>query len=374
MAGLRSGLRVEDLGHELVVLDAAGGRVHRLTGAAADAVRGVIAGAPLPARMQRTLRAIGVLAEDRTGPVDRGPDRRAVLAASALGVSTLMLPLPGAAASTDGLASGGDAYLDVTGMATASTAATGALQFVSYTATSGTRTAVPSAQLQVEVLLVAGGGGGAAAGGGGGGGAVTRSILTLDAGVTYDIVVGAGGAGSVAFTQAAGDDGSASTLARSGPSTELLRADGGGGGAYYGGAGGSSTYGGGSGTGTGYAPDHAFGGGGGAGGTGASAVGADGGEGGSGVTITGFVGADATYGGGGGGGGLTSGGAGGSGGGGGGWYDTGVFTPGSDGTDGLGGGGGGGSPYADGGDGGDGLVMIRYYGAQPQVNISFPAV
>lgn len=373
------GLRVEDLGVEVVVLDAILGRVHRLTGPAAVAVRASVAGRTVAAHAAGVLTDVGIM--EQTGGPGRSqradPDRRAVLAASALGVATFLLPHPGAAASPGGLSEGGSAYLDVTGMSDSSMAGVGQLQFVTYTATSGTRTAVPSTELQVEVLLVGGGGGGAASGGGGGGGAVTRSIVTLDGGVTYDVVVGAGGTGSAAFTQAAGSAGAASTLTERATSTELLRAAAGGGGSYYGdGAGGSSTYAGGSGTGIGYAPENGFGGGGGAGGTGGSAVAGAGGDGGAGVTISNFVGADQTYGGGGGGGGVVDGGDSGTGGGGtGGLGDgEGAYTAGGAGIDGRGGGGGGGAPYAAGGDGGDGLVMIRYYGAQPAVNLGFPAV
>jgi hypothetical protein len=92
--------------------------------------------------------------------------------------------------------------------------------------TSGTF--VPNRNLQIEYLVIAGGGGGAArngnAGGGGGGGAggyrssVTgelsgggssaESVIVVNSGISYPVLVGAGGAGGAAGGQNAGTQGS----------------------------------------------------------------------------------------------------------------------------------------------------------------------
>ncbi len=365
---LRHGLRVDDLGTEVLVLDVADGRVLRLTGAAAEAVRSLRDGRPAEAASLVLLRAAGILSGHvdaevgaRRGQV--GPARRSVLAASVTGLSTFMLPSALAAASTETLSAGGSGSLEVRGVSERSSEETGALQSVTFTALFGDRWVEPSETMRAEVLLVGGGGGGGRGGGGGGGGGVTRQILTLDGGQRYDVVVGVGGQGGTS-EGTAGGQGDASTFSSAGaPSVVLLRADGGGGGAYAGGDGGASTSVGGTGSGTGPAADHAGGGGGGAGGVGSSAVGGDGGDGGAGVLVEAFFGSAAAYGGGGGGGGHVSGGSGGSGGGGdGGAYEV----AGEFGDPETGGGGGGGGPFRDGGDGASGRVMIRYYGAAPE--------
>ncbi len=368
MAGLRDGLRVEDLGHELVVLDAVGGRVHRLTGAAADALRAVISGVALPARARRTLGAVGILATDDPRRDGSDPDRRAVLAASALGVSTLLLPAPGMSASLTGLSAGGSAYLIVTGAASASSAPIGELQHLTFTTLAGfagQRHFTPSESLDVEVVLVGGGGGGGT--GGGGGGEVVRRILSIDP-IRHDVTVGTGG-GNETPGALTGDQGGASRIVLNSGGSELVAAMGGAGGSIDGPGGASGGVSGNDGGGPGLTG--AGGGGGGAGGPGGDAVGESGGVGGSGFDVTDFIVASVVYGGGGGGGSYAGvPGAGGSGGGGQGGQESGNGQPGQAST---GGGGGGSSGYGGSpGRGGSGIVLVRYYGDRPVV--STPAI
>jgi uncharacterized repeat protein (TIGR02059 family)/uncharacterized repeat protein (TIGR02543 family) len=253
----------------------------------------------------------------------------------------------------------------------------------------------------IDALVIGGGGGAGSrgAGGGGAGGYVEANNYAVTAGSTYNVTIGAGGAGAAASTWNSGSAGSASSFLRSGVG---LTANGGGAGNAHGSnsaSGGNSGAGSGTG-GTAYqnnggtgresstcgTSDWCGGGGGGAGSTGGAAsttAGQGGGAGGSGRAST-ITGASVTYAGGGGGGGGSSGtpsstpspgGTGGSGGGGAGatstWNGT-NCTPvsGTNGTDGLGGGGGGGS-YCDnsyttthgqgtGGSGGSGIVILRY--------------
>lgn len=358
---VRPGLRVQDFGREVVVLDVDGGVVHRLIGPAADACRDLLRGDPPEPEIARGLVDAGVLvAHPDAGVVAR---RRTVLTGAALGVVSTVLPGATAAASTLTLSEGGSAYLTVSGPAATSSAATGSLQYASFTQeVVGTRTATPSADLTVEVLLVGGGGGGAT--GGGGGGEVVRQILPLTGGRTYDIDVGVGGSAGVGSD---GSPGTASSLTRAIDSVVVLTAAGGAGGAEAG-AGGASTFSGGA-----VGERDAGGGGGGAGSSGSDAVGGTGGAGGSGREIVDFISPSVVYGGGGGGGSYTgSGGNGGNGGGGaGGTYGVGEVN-GQAGDAATGGGGGGASPYGGGsGAGGTGLVIIRYYGASPEVELGF---
>ena len=256
----------------------------------------------------------------------------------------------------------------------------------------------PSTGLTVDYLVVAGGGGGGGganasdnrSGGGGGaggmrctvtgtgGGGSLESALSLSAGKSYPVIVGAGGAAGVnssysgtngsnsVFASITSTGGGGGGLANSGTQLALTGGSGGGGGsnqtsaaagtANQGYAGGTSAN-----------NNNAGAGGGGAGAVGTNASVSTGGAGGTGVA-TSISGTSTTYAGGGGGAGATSNrGAGGTGGGG-----QGGLHSGSGGVSGLdasagtantGGGGGGGSVDASSGNpaaGGSGIVIIRY--------------
>ena len=214
-------------------------------------------------------------------------------------------------------------------------------------------------------VLAGGGGGGAVAGGGGGAGGWLAGGTPFVPGVTYTIVVGAGGAGhTTPYTNPIqGGNGSDSTITSIG-----LDAIGGGGGGGYnsnngssggsGGGGAQFTGSGGAGTsGQGYAGGNAVygnlsgSGGGGAGGAGGAVNGGVG-------QADSITGTSIYYGGGGGGGGDTGGGTGGLGGGGTG--GAGGGGTGMDGTANLGGGGGGaGGSTATSGSGGSGVVILN---------------
>jgi hypothetical protein len=228
-----------------------------------------------------------------------------------------------------------------------------------------TGTFTPSANLEVEYLVVAGGGGGyfnGAAGGGAGGFRtnVGGSLLACSSGTAYTVTVGAGGSTNT--------DGSGSSF-------NGINASGGGGasgGGSLGGPGGSGAGGrhslgaGGAGNIGGYFPVEGYAGGrggndnGGGGGGGAGAVGTDasGGAGGAGGIgrVSLISGTSTYYAGGGGGSTGTAGGNGGLGGGGNGRVGSGAGGNGTANT----GGGAGGSREGSGGTGGSGIVIVRY--------------
>jgi hypothetical protein len=253
----------------------------------------------------------------------------------------------------------------------------------------------------VEYLVVAGGGagGGTSAGGGGAGGFRTATGLSVSAGTSYTVTVGAGGTAVSAATGGSGSNSVFSSITSTGggggggcstgETSAAVRAGAAGG--SGGGGGGSGTDGSGAGSGgtgtsgqgsnggtSGTSPAgnvRAGGGGGGASATGANASGNTAGNGGNG-TASSISGSSVTYAGGGGGGTRNdywgSGNTVGTGGTGGGANGAGVATD----TAGVGtvntGGGGGGGSYASsvgtstGGNGGSGIVIIRYadtYGA-----------
>lgn len=253
-----------------------------------------------------------------------------------------------------------------------------------------TQQLIPVSLNSIEVILIAGGGGGGqdSGGGGGAGGLLYTSSQSVSTGISYNIVIGAGGNGSVSYSDAM--SGIDSTFSGSGTTTLTAVGGGGGGGiggsyaAKSGGSGGGGSGGGSGGAGTGvsgqgYAggtgdpngPNYPAGGGGGAGGVGGNAVRPDtNGAGGVGsstystwlsATNSGLdVGGTRYIAGGGGG---TNGsyyGVGGSGGGG-----AGALAPSSAGQPGIsntGSGGGGGTSGTTlvGGNGGNGLCIIRY--------------
>ena len=236
------------------------------------------------------------------------------------------------------------------------------------------------ANVSASYLVVAGGGGGGWRGGGGAGGLQTGTT-NLSTGLSYTIIVGAGGAASSVNDGIQGTNGANTTF--SAITTTSIGGGGGGGSnsvGLNGGSGGggginnsqSTVYAGGSGTsgqgssgGSSFQPTNSSqsngGGGGGASGAGSAAANAStGGAGGAG-TPSSISGSSVTYAGGGGGGATSTSGAGGSGGGGTGSNSSSAGTPGSSNT---GGGGGGGGLGQNAGLGGSGVVIISY--AAPQ--------
>ena len=250
----------------------------------------------------------------------------------------------------------------------------------------------------VEYIVVAGGGGGGANGGGGGGaggyrssvsgessggGASAESVVSLNSGQAYSVVVGAGGAGSTSGQSPAvdGSDGAASSFAG-------VNSVGGGGGGSTGAGGGTGRVGRNGGSGGGASKDRGnsdkssgtagqgyaggaspvFNSGGSGGGGGAGAAGGNGGAaescGAGGIGVQSSINGTPTYRAGGGGGGSNNSFAvGGTGGGGAGGPSQG--NSGSSGTVNTGGGGGGGNWLNGfGGAGGSGIVIIRYFGSQ----------
>lgn len=237
----------------------------------------------------------------------------------------------------------------------------------------------PAGVTSVQALIVAGGGSGSVGGGGGGGGAgglVYSSSISVTPGVTYPIVVGAGGAGVTGGPDINGTAGQNSSFnglvaigggqgAHNGYSGQT---GGSGGGAYGSGNAGSGTYGQGNSGGGGVTDSSTYtngGGGGGAGGAGSAAIATQGGAGGIGLAFS-ITGTSVYYAGGGAGGVQKSGGTSQVGGLGGGGNNSGA--PNSNGLPGAQntGGGGGGASYSSAsvasGSGGSGIVIIRWYG------------
>lgn len=246
---------------------------------------------------------------------------------------------------------------------------------------------IPSQALTVDYLVVAGGGGGGRNGGGGGGGGLRSTVtatggggslesaLSLSAGKSYPVIVGAGGTGTTSNT-VAGLSGSNSvfhTITSTGGGGSGIgdiaagqTGGSGGGGGYNLKAGGSGTanqgYAGGAGSSGNSASNTQAGGGGGAGAVGSAGTTSPnkGGNGGNGVAVS-ISGSSVTYAGGGGGGswnGTDS-----TGGTGGGGIGRGSSAAAGNGTANTGGGGGDAgytSSYGTSGNGGSGIVIIRY--------------
>jgi hypothetical protein len=89
----------------------------------------------------------------------------------------------------------------------------------------------PTGVTEIEYLIVAGGGG-SSGGGGGGGGFRTASGVSVAAGSTYTITVGAGGAGTPNFQPNSGVQGGNSSIAGPSPFTTITSTGGGFGGGY----------------------------------------------------------------------------------------------------------------------------------------------
>jgi len=230
--------------------------------------------------------------------------------------------------------------------------------------------------ISADILIVAGGGGGSSgsAGGGGAGGLVYASSVSIPAGESKTVTVGAGGSGTTGESPVNGSNGNDSSF--TGQTTAVGGGGGGneddagsnggsGGGGGINGTGGSGTSGQGNDGGDGfYAGNYGAGGGGGAGAAGGNATGTTGGNGGDGVnTYSAFATATSTgdsgYYAGGGGGSVRVGtqGTGGSGGGTDGVANNGTA---SNATANTGGGGGGAGESGTGGNGGSGIVIVRY--------------
>jgi len=200
---------------------------------------------------------------------------------------------------------------------------------------------------QVSMLVVGGGAGGGAGNGGapGGGGGVLSGTTLLNSGVTYTIVVGAGGAGGTyVYNGAAGVDSTFNSYIGSGGGKAYIYASGGPT-ELKAGSGDSTTF------------YETSGGAGGAGANGSNSTpSTQGGTGGAGLANS-ITGSSVTYAGGGGGGGSQNvpGGTGGTGGGG---TGGGITTPATAGTVNTGSGGGGGTTAVSSGSGGSGVVVL----------------
>jgi len=363
------------------------GAVHRLRGPAAAVARRVVGGELNPSLWAKDEQdALAVLCDLGVMEFpDHSVNRRTLIAGStALGISTLLMPVAAAAASGGGEGSGGGggggylAVSDAFGTTLVDSEGVAGFDVVSWSTvyepgTMFTYQMYPmaaggggSGSVSIDYVLVGGGGGSSkpGAGGGGGGRVVTGSTILTDP--VYAEV----GAGGISGTLQGVSGNQTRLMVQGYPSNSTLSgtsaALGGGGG--YGwqgdpnyGRGGSSTYNGGLGLSLG-----AAGGGGGAGGAGSDASegesSATGGNGGDGITITGFAANPILVGGGGGGFGHTAGGTNAYGGGTG--ADSTTMT-GGNGTHGTGGGGGGSMDYftppstSGPGVGGRGLVMVK---------------
>lgn len=414
----RSGLRVEQVDHEILILDPAHGVVHRYQLApspnsdASDRppVNLLVACDDFGWNLWLPATAIGCLLA--AGLVEPLYSRRNALGVAGVAIAVggvgltagEALVLPSAAHASSGVTDSGDPAPGAAGgtgeqpgVLAAATGGdvtdAGGRRIHSFT-TSGLFVVSGAALVDVEILVVGGGGGGGGgartsglnvgSGGGGGGGVLLLSSQSLAVG-SYQVVVGLGGAGGPAVAVAADASGSLGSSSWFG-AYEAIGGGGGGGfniagtpGGSGGGGGGNSDALGGAGvvgqgnaggasiaTGTGTRTATAGGGGGGA--SLSDGIGGDalaplkisngaGGQGGSGRT-TSITGSLLAFGGGGGGGGVDSAGAGGTGGGGAG--SRGNAIPGVAGVNGLGGGGGGAGRNAAGGNGGSGVVVVAY--------------
>lgn len=365
------------------------GAVHRLHGPAAAAARRVVAGETNPSLWTRDEQdALAVLCD--LGVLefaDHGVNRRALITgATALGITTLMMPTAAAAESAGGGegGGGGDAYLmvhnyfgnnvvDTSGVPGATVVRWSSYDsMMSFDNTISPMNGDNFGPVSIDYVLVGGGGTSWKPGsGGGGGGQVVVGSLTLTSQVIAE--VGLGGSSVINAPDglySMGASGQSSRfMIQSYPSNLTLdgttAALGGGGG--YGwrgnelpGTGGASSYPGG--TGSGLAAGGGGGGAGGAGGDGyLSESQAFGGTGGDGISISGFGASPILVGGGGGGAAHHVGGTNSYGGGTGATMET---MTGNGGTHGTGGGGGGSMDFSSGANpypaqGGRGLVMVK---------------
>lgn len=188
---LVDGLRVSDLGDEVVVLDPAGEQVHRVGGDGVAVLRLLAEGDGRPVDVPEDLRAgLDDLVESGVVETPAGWSRRKVLLAGGA-VWTA------ATVSTFGLADPAAATSQCANMAVPT--ATPATYNASGTFTTGPAGSGMSAY-NLSVHVWGGGGGGAggsidSTGGGGGGGEYRGGSISVNECATYTVTVGAGGAG-----------------------------------------------------------------------------------------------------------------------------------------------------------------------------------
>lgn len=184
---VRSDLRVEAVGDDLMVLDAAGGQVHSLSGELAEALRLVeacTAPSDIPSHLDDALASL----IDKGIVVNGGWSRRKMLVAGGVGTAafggtliSMQLPAAAAASSCPGDDPGDDLATPVT-----------------YNTPGPTSFKTGGMVTMVTVnVWGAGGGGGddnnSNAGGGGGGGGFIQTTITVSPCTVYTVTVGDGG-------------------------------------------------------------------------------------------------------------------------------------------------------------------------------------
>ncbi len=280
---LRSGLRVEDLGDEALVMDTEAAKIHRVGGLAVQVLR-LLAETSDPVEVPSELQdGIDELIEAGLVAKPTGWTRRKVLVTggatwAAATVSTFALADPAAASTTcpAGITPtmGSQKYTTVGSSAMFVTGPAGSMASMSYS-------------LLVRAWGGGGGGGGGSVdstGGGGGGGEYRGGNITVNECTSYTVTVGGGGAGGGMPGGTGGSSSFGALLSATGGAggTEPGSGSGTGGAGGTGGTGGSTNFdggAGGNGSGTNAANSGTGGGGGGAGGSGGA-----GGMGGNGAT------------------------------------------------------------------------------------------
>lgn len=220
---VRSDLRVEAVGEDLMVLDAADGQVHSLSGGLAEALRLVVAGtAPsdIPSHLDDALASL----IDKGIVENGGWSRRKMLATGGVGAAafggtliSMQLPAAAAASSCPGADQGDDLATPIT-----------------YNTPGSTSFKTGGMVTMVTVTAWGGGGGGgddngsnSRGGGGGGGGGFITTTVTVTPCTVYTVTVGDRG---VTGTDTPGTDGTASSFTDFGIN---ITAGGGKGGGWY---------------------------------------------------------------------------------------------------------------------------------------------
>lgn len=204
-ARLRTGLRVDRLGDERLVLDPAEGVVHTLRGDAATTLDAVLRGGEVPdTEALRALVRAGIVRAE-------GVSRRELLGASGFASALLLTTvLPSAtAAATGGNGGGGGTVATVSGessLVTEYEVTVSGVEYLlfrvaatSFSTSDVARTIRVNLARQVDVLLVGGGGGGGDIGtgeapSGGGGAGEVRQVSLGVVSATTDLAVTVGGA------------------------------------------------------------------------------------------------------------------------------------------------------------------------------------
>ena len=220
---VRSDLRVEAVGEDLMVLDAADGQVHSLSGGLAEALRLVVAGtAPsdIPSHLDDALASL----IDKGIVENGGWSRRKMLATGGVGAAafggtliSMQLPAAAAASSCPGADQGDDLATPIT-----------------YNTPGSTSFKTGGMVTMVTVTAWGGGGGGgddngsnSRGGGGGGGGGFITTTVTVTPCTVYTVTVGDRG---VTGKDTPGTDGTASSFTDFGIN---ITAGGGKGGGWY---------------------------------------------------------------------------------------------------------------------------------------------